>query len=114
VAGRPFLLVQARVRPSRLAEFRRWYLAEHLPHVLAIPGVVEYRLLRWSGTPRRDAPNVMTAFIFKDESVIHEALQSREAQRARRDWERWGGDVRDLSVQVYARMDARASIRHLN
>jgi uncharacterized protein (TIGR02118 family) len=108
------MLLEARVHPARLAEFRRWYAEEHVPRVLAIPGIVEHRALRWGPSPRRDAPNVMSLFLFESAEVIQQALGSREARRARRDWERWAADVRDLTVQVYANLDARTIARHLN
>jgi hypothetical protein len=114
MAGRPFLLVRARVRPALLAEFRRWYRAVHLPHALQIPGVVEHRSLTFGAQAPRGAPNVLSIFIFADESVIQKALQSAEAAQARRDWERWEEHVRDLSIQVYATFDPATTVRHVN
>ncbi len=114
MAGRPFLLVRARVRPALLTEFRRWYRAVHLPHALAIPGIVGYRALVYGEQAPRGAPNVLSVFLFEDESVIQKALQSSEAEQARRDWERWEEHVRDLSIQVYTTFDAATTVRHSN
>ncbi len=114
MAGRPFLLVRARIRPALLPEFRRWYRTVHLPHALSIPGIVEYRDLSFGSQAQHGAPNVLSVFLFKDESVIQKALQSPEAERARRDWERWEGEVRDLTIQVYAVFDTVTTVRHLN
>src|SRR5436190_15533306 len=103
-AARPFLLVRARVQPRRLAEFRAWYRRVHLPHVLAIPGIVGYRGLQPSDGAPPGSPNVLSVFLFENEGVVQKALQSPEAQRARRDWEEWAEAVRDLSIQIYASM----------
>ncbi|MCH7809713.1 MAG: hypothetical protein IH863_03950, partial [Chloroflexi bacterium] len=39
--ARPYLVVRASVEPSVMEEFERWYCREHLPHVMAIPGVIK-------------------------------------------------------------------------
>lgn len=114
MAGRPFLLVHAWVRPALLPEFRRWYASVHVPHVLAIPGIVEYRALTQASLALPGSPNVLSMFFFADESVIPKALRSPEAAQARRDWERWAEHVRGLAIQIYAAFDARAGVRHLN
>ena len=85
-----------------------------MPRVLAIPGIEEHRLLAWLSGPRRDAPNLISAFMFRDERVIEEAMRSREAAAARGDWERWAAEVRGLSVQIYGTLDVRGSLRHLS
>jgi hypothetical protein len=112
--NRPLLLIQARVRPGVLREFYRWYWTEHVPHVLAIPGIEDHRLIHWLGAPRRDAPNLMSVFAFHDERVIEQAMRSREATLARGDWERWAAEVRGLTVQIYGSLDVRDSLRHLS
>jgi uncharacterized protein (TIGR02118 family) len=114
MAGRPVMLVHARIRPSILSEFKRWYGSVHVPHVLAIPGVIEYRALLPGPRALPGTPNVLSAFVFEDESVIQKALRSPEAALARRDWERWSEHVRGLSIQIYSAFDAHASVRHLN
>jgi uncharacterized protein (TIGR02118 family) len=114
MAGRPFLFVRARVRPAVLPEFRRWYRTVHVPHALAIPGIVEYRDFAYGPQAAHGAPNVLSVFVFQDETVIQKALQSPEAESARRDWERWEGDVRDLTIQIYAAFDIATTVRHLN
>ncbi|MHB8574535.1 MAG: EthD domain-containing protein [Dehalococcoidia bacterium] len=113
-ASRPMLVVRARIHPSRLAEFQEWYRRVHLPHALAIPGIVGYRGLEPPPGAARGMPNVLSLFLFADDSDIQKALQSREAQLARRDWEVWSHAVRDLSIQVYTGLDARVTLRHLN
>lgn len=113
-ATNPWLVVRARVQPARLEEFRDWYRRVHLPHAMAIPGIVGYRGLVAAPGAEHGAPNVLSVFLLKDESVIQTALQSREAGIARRDWENWAESVRDLSVQIYAGLDTRAAVRHIN
>src|SRR5579859_5866139 len=91
MAQRPVLLVRARIDPAALPEFRGWYHRVHLPHVLAIPGVVGYRGLAYGPGAPAGAPNVVSIYLFADESVVQKALGSSEAQRARQDWAEWSG-----------------------
>jgi len=112
--SQPILLIQARIRPSILVEFRRWYATVHVPHVLAIPGIVGYRALSFGVGAARSTPNLLSVFAFLDDSVIQAALASSEAQRVRQDWQQWASEVRNLSIQVYTGIDATVSLRHLN
>lgn len=114
MAGRPLLVVRARVRPERLEEFRRWYRSVQLPHALAIPGIVGYRGMTRAPQAPDSGPNLLSVFIFADEEAVRSGLRSAEAARARQDWAAWSDDVRGLSIQVYAAVNARATIRHLN
>jgi len=114
MANRPVLVVRARVHPDHLDDFRAWYRRVHLPHVLAIPGIVGYRGLRFSAAGEAETPNVLSIFLFADESVVQKALGSAEAQQAREDWATWAEHVRELSIQIYAALDARATLRHVN
>lgn len=114
MAQRPLLLVRARIDPAALPEFRAWYHRVHLPHVLAIPGIVGYRGLSYGPGAPPGAPNVVSLYLFADEGVVQKALASAEAQRARADWEQWAGRVRDLAIQIYAPVNARATLRHVN
>lgn len=114
MSSAPFLLVRARVRPARLAEFRAWHATVHVPHVLAVPGIVSYRRLTAGPEIVDDGPNHAALFFFRDEEVIQAALSSPQADSARRDWETWASDVRDLSISVFAEMDTRQLLRHLN
>ena len=109
-AGRPYLLVRARVDAGRLDEFRRWHHSVHVPHVLAIPGIVEAIHLR-AGV---DGPNSLTAYIFQNDAAIQPALSSSEAARARADWQAWLPHLRDLSIQIYTRIGAQPALRHWN
>jgi uncharacterized protein (TIGR02118 family) len=110
----PFLLVRARIAPERLDEFRRWHASVHVPHVLRIPGITRaYRLDPGPGTAEQ-GPNHLALFTFADEQAVQRALNSPEAERARRDWEAWAADVRDLAIQIYATLDSRTLLRHLN
>lgn len=114
MSSAPFLLVRARIRPSRLEEFRVWHAAVHVPHVLAIPGITSYRRLTAGPEIVDDGPNHASLFFFRDENLIQRALSSPEAERARRDWESWAADTRDLSISIFAQLDTRPLLRHLN
>lgn len=108
--ARPFLVVRASIAESMMGEFQRWYVAEHLPHVMSIPGVARaYR----SSCGRRGI-NWTTMYELTDDTVIQKALASPEADRARTDWERWLPHVTDLSVEVYAGLHPLASLQHWN
>lgn len=112
--GRPVLVVRARVRPERLAEFRSWYRSVQLPHALKIPGVVGYRGFSRGERAPASGPNVLSLFIFADEEALRTGLRSPEAARARQDWAVWSEEVRGLTIQVYAAIDSRAAVRNLN
>ena len=114
MAQRPVLLVRARIDPALLPEFRAWYHRVHLPHALAIPGIVGYRGLSYGSGAPPGVPNVVSLFLFAEEGAVQKALASAEAQRARADWEQWAGRVRDLAIQIYAPVNARATLRHMN
>ena len=114
VTPAPYLLVRARVRRTRLAEFEAWHRAVHVPHVLAVPGITAYRKVTLSPAAQEAGPNHMAIFLFRDEDAIQPALSSGEAGRARADWERWSADVRELAIEIYANLDSRALLRHLN
>jgi uncharacterized protein (TIGR02118 family) len=110
----PFLLVRARLRPSKLAEFEQWHRTVHVPHVPAVPGITAYRRVRLPAAAEANGPNHMAIFLFRDEESIQPALGSSESDKARRDWEHWAAEVRELSIQIYAPLDSRALLRHLN
>jgi hypothetical protein len=97
---RPVLIVRASIDESRMDEFLVWYKHEHLPHVMAIPGVVRaYRT-----NCRRGGINWTAMYELKDDASVRTAIASGEADRARRDWENWLPFVSDLSVEVYAQL----------
>ena len=114
ISSAPFLLVRARLRPSKLEQFEQWHRAVHVPHVLAVPGITGYRRVRIPEAAQATGPNHMALFLFRDDDAIQPALSSSEADKARRDWESWATDVRELSIQIYAPLDSRALLRHLN
>lgn len=99
MSARPILLVRARVDPARLEEFARWHRTVHLPHVLAIPGIVRARRLRFADP----LPGLhLMAYEFAEESVIQAALASDEATAARNDWEPWAPHLQELSIEILA------------
>lgn len=94
----PWMIVSATVDPAVRAEFDRWLVAVHLPHVLAIPGISGARRLRVAA-----AHSTYTAvYTFTDDAAVQQALGSPQAQTARGDWERWQAHIRDLTVRFYA------------
>ena len=54
------------------------------------------------------------AFEFEDEAAVQPALASEEAQRARRDWERWRPHLQELSIEIYAPLDPIEMYHHRN
>lgn len=92
------MMVSAEVDPAIRDDFDRWHRDEHLPRVLAIPGVVRGR--RFSPPP--GAPSYLAVYTFADDAAVRLAFASEEAGHARADWERWVESVRDLTVAVYA------------
>ena len=107
--GRPYLLIQARVDESRLAEFERWYRETHIPRVLEIPGLIGCRRLRSS-----QSAQFMALYEFESEEAIQPALQSSQAQRAREQWRTWLPHVADFSIEIYAAHDITKSTASRN
>ena len=108
--AKPYLVVRAGIEPSMMDEFVRWYETEHLPHVMEIPGVVRaYR----SNCNRRGV-NWTALYELADDAAVHGAIASNEADRARREWERWLPHVSELSVEVYAVLSALPGYHHWN
>ena len=95
----PIMIVRARLDPAVLAQFETWHRRTHLPHVLEIPGIVSAFRVR-AADPIAGAH--LMGYTFEDESVVQNALQSDQAQQARRDWEEWADQVYELSVEIYA------------
>lgn len=93
-----FLVVRATIDPSVMAEFVAWYEKEHLPHVMAIPGVV--KAFRSTGMSR--GGNWTAVYQLADDASVGQILTSKEADTARQDWQRWMAHVTELSVEVYA------------
>jgi hypothetical protein len=108
--AKPYLVVRASIEPSVMDEFVRWYEAEHLPHVMEIPGIVRaYR----SNCSRRGV-NWTALYELEDEASIQVAFQSGEANRARQDWERWLPHVSELTIEVYAALGPLPPYHHWN
>jgi hypothetical protein len=104
------LVVRASIDESRMDEFVRWYVREHLPHVLKIPGVVKaYRT-----ACRRNGINWTALYVLKDDASVRTAITSGEADQARRDWETWLPHVSDLSIEVYAQLGPLSMFHHYN
>jgi len=96
VAG-AYLVVRACVDPAVMNEFVCWYKQEHLPNVMAIPGIVK----AFRSTSRGDC-NWTTVYEIDDNVALGQVLTSQEAAVARQDWSRWVEHVSDLSISVYA------------
>ena len=107
---RPFLVVRATIDDSMMADFMTWYVNEHLPHVMAIPGVIK----AYRSNCRRRGVNWTALYELADETSVQTVIGSSEADRARRDWERWMPYVADLSVEVYAPLTPLAGFHHWN
>ncbi len=106
----PYLVVRASVEPSVMEEFERWYCREHLPHVMAIPGVVKaYRT-----TCNRRGVNWTTLYEMSSDTSVQEAIGSPQADRARRDWEAWAQHVSDVTVEIYAALGPLSVFHHSN
>jgi len=110
MTGKPLLIVRAFVEPEIRPEFERWYREVHLPHILKIPGIVSaYRC-----SSLRSGINWVAVYEFRDESAVQEGFGSQEAAQARKDWEHWSGNVRDLSVEVYAQLSPLPAYHYWN
>ncbi len=108
--ARPYLVVRASVEPSVMEEFERWYCREHLPHVMAIPGVIKaYR----SNCNRRGV-NWTTLYEIADDASVQRALGSPQADKARRDWATWAQHVSDVTVEIYAALGPLSVFHHWN
>jgi hypothetical protein len=108
--ARPVLVVRAAIDDSIMDEFVSWYYAVHLPHVMAIPGIQK----AYKSQCRRAGINWTALYELADEASVQRAITSNEADRARRDWERWLSHVTELSVEVYAPLGPLASFHHWN
>ncbi len=108
--SKPFLVVRAMIDESMMSDFVAWYLKEHLPHVLAIPGVTK----AYRSNCKRKGVNWTALYELADETSVQTVIGSSEADRARRDWERWMPYVADLSVEVYAPLAPLAGFHHWN
>lgn len=91
-----YLVVRATFADDITAEFLSWYRAEHLPHVMAIPGIARAYSTRCPGG------RWTAVYELDDKTTVQQVFASGEADAARRDWERWLADVSELSVEVYA------------
>jgi hypothetical protein len=106
----PVLVVRAAIEESVMDEFLKWYVRDHLPHVMAIPGVVR----AFRSTCNRRGINWTTLYELKDDASVQLAITSPEADQARRDWERWLPHISELSVEVYASLTPAATFRREN
>jgi hypothetical protein len=108
--SKPFLVVRATIDDAMMTDFLAWYAKEHLPHVMAIPGVIK----AYRSNCRRRGVNWTALYEQAAEASVQTVIGSREAERARRDWERWLPYVADLSVEVYAPLAPLAGFHHWN
>ncbi len=108
--AKPFLVVRAKVEAAIMDEFVRWYVAEHLPHVMEIPGVVR----AYRSQCHRRGINWTTLYELADDSSVQVVITSVEADRARREWERWMPHVEELTVEIYAPLGPIPGYHHWN
>ena len=108
--ARPYLVVRASVEPSMMEEFGRWYCREHLPHVMAIPGVVK----AFRATCHRRGVNWTALYEMSDDGSVQKAITSPQADIARRDWEKWAEHVGDVTVEIYAALGPLSVFHHWN
>ena len=90
-----------------------YQVQNHLPHVLAIPGITGARQLHHT----QDPPGTHTmVFEIADGAAVETVLASSEAQAARQDWDRWAAQIRELTIEVFAPLDpvpdTRRSLHH--
>ena len=107
---KPYLVVRAGIDLAVMDDFLRWYEDEHLPHVMEIPGIVK----AFRGNCHRQGINWTALYELADDAAVQQAITSSEADRARRDWERWLPHVQDLSVEIYAGLGPMGAFHHWN
>jgi len=108
--ARPYLVVRASIEPSVMEEFERWYCREHLPHVMAIPGIVK----AYRSRCHRRGVNWTTLYEISDDASVQTAMSSPQAERARRDWETWAQHVSDVTIEIYAALGPLPVFHHCN
>ena len=108
-SSRPLLVVRAQVSPSVLEEFEHWHRSTHLPLVLEIPGIVS----AFRARPPRPLPGEhLMIYELESEESVQSAFSSAEAARARAAWDRWQGELTELSVEVFAPLAPLSGQRH--
>jgi len=107
---KPYFVVRASIEPAVMDDFVLWYQREHLPHVMEIPGVVR----AFRSTCNRKGVNWTTLYELVDDSAVPLVMASAEADRARREWERWIPHVQELSVEIYAGLAPLPPYHHWN
>ena len=108
--AKPYLVVRANIEPAILDDFHRWYEEVHLPHVMAIPGIVQ----AYRSNCHRSGINWTAVYEMADNASIQVAFASAEANQARQDWERWLPHVSELTVEVYAVLGPLPTYHHWN
>ncbi len=93
-----------------MEEFERWYCREHLPHVMAIPGVVK----AFRAQCHRRGVNWTALYEMSDDASVQKAITSPQADTARRDWEKWAEHVGDVTVEIYAALGPLSVFHHWN
>ncbi|MDT7943448.1 MAG: DUF4286 family protein [Dehalococcoidia bacterium] len=106
----PIIVVRARLQREALAEFQRWYREVHLPHVLAIPGVVR----AYRADCHRRGVTWAALYELRDDDALQEALNSPQAQQARQDWQAWIPHLDELSLEVLAGLVPIPAYHHWN
>ena len=97
--NKPAIVVRARLNPEVMEKFEIWHSETHMPHIMAIPGIVAARRVRHA----REIPGThQMEFELEDEQAIQRVMGSAEAQIAQQDWTAWATDMQELSVEIYA------------
>ena len=89
------MLLRARVQAGVEARFEPWFRGVHLRDVARIPGVVEVQSGRTLGGTR------LGFYTFESSEAVQGALASPEAAYARGTWERWAGELDELSIELW-------------
>ncbi len=104
----PLMLLRARPAPAIRTEFEPWFRTVHMKDVSRIPGIIEAR------SARTAAGTHLGFFTFESAEVVQSAMASAEAAAARSAWERWGNNLEELHVEIFAPLFSLPMYRTVN
>ena len=108
MAMNPLMLLRARPAPAIRTEFEPWFRTVHMKDVSRIPGIIEAR------SARTAAGTHLGFFTFESAEVVQSAMASVEAAAARSAWERWGNNLEELHVEIFAPLFSLPMYRTVN